>query len=93
MMDTASVGAIAQPEAGLLWALILASGAGIVLIYGDEDQKVSALASAAVSKGGAEAARYLLRNSAKPIFEVNKLRAENAAGLIMGEMVGNAVDD
>lgn len=93
MMTAASVGSVAQPEAAPLWALMMAGGAGMVLIYGDDQQKMSAVASAAAGKAGAEVTKYFLRSSARPVLDVNKVRIENSAGFIMGNMSGSAIDE
>lgn len=88
MTNAAAAGSIVQPELAPLWGTMMLSGTGMTILYGDEDQAATAVASALAGKAGSATTKYYLRQSRAPMLEANQNRTANAAGSIFGVFYG-----
>ena len=88
MTNAAAAGSIVQPELAPLWGVMMLSGTGMTIFYGDDDQAAAAVASALAGKAGSATTKYYLRQSRTPMLEANQKKTANAAGSILGVFYG-----
>ncbi len=89
MMNTASSGAIVQPELSVLWGVMGAAGAGIVYAYGEDGEKYSGWTSLAGGAVVGKTTKYFLKKSARPMLKANQARTVNTSSAIFGTFFGD----